>query len=36
LRNPSITRQIGIVWRRGSPLSPMADELRRIILKAFA
>jgi DNA-binding transcriptional LysR family regulator len=36
LRNPSITRQIGIVSRRGSPLSPMADELRRIILKAFA
>jgi DNA-binding transcriptional LysR family regulator len=36
LRNPSITRQIGIVSRRGSPLSPMADDLRRIILKAFA
>jgi DNA-binding transcriptional LysR family regulator len=36
LRNPSITRQIGIVSRRGAPLSPMADDLRRIILKAFA
>ena len=36
LRNPSITRQIGIVSRRGTPLSPMADELRKIILKTFA
>jgi DNA-binding transcriptional LysR family regulator len=35
LRNPSIARQIGIVSRRGTPLSPMADELRRIILQTF-
>ncbi len=35
LRNPSIARQIGIVSRRGAPLSPMADELRRIILQTF-
>jgi DNA-binding transcriptional LysR family regulator len=36
LRNPSITRQLGIVSRRGTPLSPMADELRKIIVKTFA
>jgi DNA-binding transcriptional LysR family regulator len=35
LRNPSVARQIGIVSRRGTPLSPMADELRRIILQTF-
>jgi DNA-binding transcriptional LysR family regulator len=35
LRNPSIARPIGIVSRRGAPLSPMADELRRIILLTF-
>jgi DNA-binding transcriptional LysR family regulator len=35
LRNPSIARQIGIVSRRGAPLSPMADELRRSILQTF-
>ncbi|HZH53572.1 MAG TPA: LysR family transcriptional regulator [Microvirga sp.] len=35
LRNPSITRQLGIVSRRGAPLSPLADELRKIIVKTF-
>jgi DNA-binding transcriptional LysR family regulator len=35
LRNPSITRQLGIVSRRGSPLSPLADELRKIIVELF-
>ena len=36
LRNPSITRQLGIVSRRGTPLSPLADELRKIIVEVFA
>lgn len=36
LRNPSISRQLGIVSRRGTPLSPLADELRKIVVKAFA
>jgi len=36
LRNPSITRQLGIVSRRGTPLSPLADDLRRIIVQTFA
>lgn len=35
LRNPSITRQLGIVSRRGTPLSPLADELRKIIVKTL-
>ncbi|WP_445504243.1 LysR substrate-binding domain-containing protein [Microvirga sp. G4-2] len=36
LKNPSITRQLGIVSKRGVPLSPLADELRRIIVRTFA
>jgi DNA-binding transcriptional LysR family regulator len=36
LRNPSVTRQVGIVSRRGTPLSPLADELRKIIVLTFA
>ena len=36
LRNPSITRQLGIVSKRGVPLSPLADELRRLVVKTFA
>lgn len=35
LRNPSITRQLGIVSKRGVPLSPLADELRKIIVRTF-
>jgi DNA-binding transcriptional LysR family regulator len=35
LRNPGITRQLGIVSRRGTPLSPLADELRKIIVQTF-
>jgi DNA-binding transcriptional LysR family regulator len=35
LRNPSITRQLGIISRRGTPLSPLADELRKIIVEVF-
>jgi DNA-binding transcriptional LysR family regulator len=35
LRNPSISRQLGIVSRRGTPLSPLADELRKIIVQTF-
>jgi DNA-binding transcriptional LysR family regulator len=31
LRNPGVSRQIGIVSRRSSPLSPLADELRKAI-----
>lgn len=36
LKNPSVTRQLGIVSKRGVPLSPLADELRRIIVRTFA
>ena len=36
LRNPSVTRQLGIVSRRGTPLSPLADELRKTIVQTFA
>jgi len=36
LRNPSITRQLGIISKRGTPLSPLADELRKIIVQTFA
>ncbi len=35
LRNPSITRQLGIVSKRGTPLSPLADELRKLIVQTF-
>jgi DNA-binding transcriptional LysR family regulator len=36
LRNPGITRQIGIVTKRSAPLSPLADELRKLIVQEFA
>jgi len=36
LKNPSVARQLGIVSRRGVPLSPLADELRKIIVRTFA
>jgi DNA-binding transcriptional LysR family regulator len=36
LRNPSVTRQLGIVSKRGVPLSPLADELRKVIVHMFA
>lgn len=36
LRNPIVTRQLGIVSKRGVPLSPLADELRRIVVHTFA
>jgi len=36
LRNPIVTRQLGIVSKRGVPLSPLADELRRIVVRTFA
>jgi DNA-binding transcriptional LysR family regulator len=36
LRNPSVTRQLGIVSKRGVPLSPLADELRKVIVQIFA
>jgi DNA-binding transcriptional LysR family regulator len=32
LRNPSITRQLGIVSKRLPPLSPLAAELRKIVV----
>ena len=35
LRNPTVTRQLGIVSKRGVPLSPLADELRRIVVQTF-
>ena len=36
LRNPGISRQIGIVSKRSAPLSPLADELRKLIVQDFA
>jgi DNA-binding transcriptional LysR family regulator len=36
LRNPGISRQIGIVTKRSAPLSPLADELRKLIVQEFA
>ncbi|MEJ1156805.1 LysR family transcriptional regulator [Prosthecomicrobium sp. N25] len=36
LRNPQVVRQIGIVSKRSAPLSPLADELRRLVIQAFA
>ncbi|MHB2169841.1 LysR family transcriptional regulator [Alsobacter sp. R-9] len=36
LRNPSITRQIGIVSRRSAPLSPLGEELRRYVIEEFS
>lgn len=34
--NPSINRKLGIVSLRSAPLSPVADELRRLIVKVVA
>jgi DNA-binding transcriptional LysR family regulator len=36
LRNPGVNRQIGIVSKRSAPLSPLADELRKLIVQEFA
>ncbi len=36
LRNPGVTRRIGIVSRRSAPLSPPADQLRKLIVQQFA
>jgi DNA-binding transcriptional LysR family regulator len=36
LRNPSIARQLGIISKRGTPLSPLADELRKLIVQTFS
>lgn len=36
LRNPGVTRQIGIVSRRAAPLSPLAEELRRYVVEEFS
>ncbi|MBW6424977.1 LysR family transcriptional regulator [Rhizobium sp. XQZ8] len=35
LHNPQVTRQIGIVSRRGVPLSPTATALRNLVREAF-
>jgi DNA-binding transcriptional LysR family regulator len=36
LRNPGVTRPVGIISRRSLPLSPLADELKRYVVEAFA
>jgi DNA-binding transcriptional LysR family regulator len=36
LRNPRVIRRIGIVSRRSAPLSPLADQLRKLIVHQFA
>lgn len=36
VRNPSINRQLGIVSLRTVPLTPLADELRKLIVQVFA
>jgi DNA-binding transcriptional LysR family regulator len=36
LRNPGVTRRVGIVSRRSAPLSPVADQLRKLIVQQFA
>jgi DNA-binding transcriptional LysR family regulator len=35
LRNPGVSRQIGIVSKRSAPLSPLANELRKFIVQDF-
>jgi DNA-binding transcriptional LysR family regulator len=35
LRNPGVSRQIGIVSKRSAPLSPLAGELRRVVVQEF-
>jgi DNA-binding transcriptional LysR family regulator len=36
LRHPTVSRQVGIISSRSAPLSPLADELRRLIVHEFA
>jgi DNA-binding transcriptional LysR family regulator len=36
LRNPGVSRQIGIVSKRSAPLSPLADALRKLIVREFS
>jgi DNA-binding transcriptional LysR family regulator len=36
LRNPSVSRQIGIVSKRAAPLSALANDLRRLVVKELA
>jgi DNA-binding transcriptional LysR family regulator len=36
LRCPAVSRQVGIISKRSAPLSPLADELRRLIVQEFA
>jgi DNA-binding transcriptional LysR family regulator len=36
LRHPAVSRQVGIISKRSAPLSPLADELRRLIVQEFA
>lgn len=36
LKNPGVVRQIGIVTKRSAPLSPLGEELRRFVIRAFA
>ncbi len=35
LRNPTVTRPIGMLTRKGAPLSPAAEDLRSIIVRHF-
>jgi DNA-binding transcriptional LysR family regulator len=35
LRHPTVSRQVGIIYKRSAPLSPLADELRRLIVQEF-
>jgi DNA-binding transcriptional LysR family regulator len=35
LRHPTVSRQVGIISKRSAPLSPLADELRRLIVQEF-
>ena len=36
LRNPSVSRQIGVVTKRSAPLTPLAEDLRKHVVQAFA
>ncbi len=36
LRNPGVSRQIGIISKRSAAMSPLADQLRRLIALEFA
>lgn len=36
LRDPGVHRQIGLISKRSAPLSPLADELRTLILQEFS